>query len=259
MKPVNLSFMGNVSDEDRILLNKIYQWACAAEEKYTEKFSFFLDERQQNLCDKLLKSICFENYRFFGGYESAKRTVLGLFPPYGEFDDSDFPIDSFTFKYRKADVLTHRDFLGSLMSQRIARDTVGDIIVSEGKASVFVYKTVSPIVDEITKIGKIGVKASRGFEIKNIPVQQFEELCGTVASLRLDCLAGFALKTSREKASALIKIKGAEVNHMVVNAPDFPLSEGDDFSFRGFGKFRFESCGALTKKNRIHIILKKYI
>lgn len=259
MRPLDLSFLGELSDEERILLNRVAQWAEYCKDKYTEKYSFFLDERQKYLCESVLRSIGFENYLFFGGCDNAKRTVLGLFPPYVTPSEESFPISALTFKYRKADELTHRDFLGSFMAQGIMRNTVGDILVSEGETAVFVYDTVCSTIESIKKVGRVGVTVTQGFDKSFTPVQNFLEITGTVASLRLDCLLSLALRISREKASAIIKSTGAEVNCITVNSGDRRISEGDVFSVRGFGKFIFCKAGAVSKKERIHVTIKKYI
>ena len=143
MKLLDLSFLGNISSEDRIMLNRTAQWAYCAENKYQTKYSFFLDERQLSLCETVLKSVKFDGYCAFGGYEGAQRKVLGFFPPYGDKKQECFPIVPITFNYRKSDCLTHRDFLGAVMSLKVSREAVGDIIVSEGKSAVFLYETVS--------------------------------------------------------------------------------------------------------------------
>lgn len=259
MEHLNLSFLGELSDNERILLNQVSQWAEYTEEKYTQKYSFFLDERQKYLCESVLRSIGFENYFFFGGYNNSKRAVLGLFPPYCTPEKESFPISVLTFKYRKADELTHRDFLGSFMAQGIMRNTVGDILVSIGQSAVFVYDTVCSTIENITKVGRVGVTVNRGFDESIVPVQTFSDITGTVASLRLDCLLSLALRISREKAAATIKSTGAEVNCVMVYSGDRHLSEGDEFSVRGFGKFVFFKVGAVSKKERIHVTLKKYI
>lgn len=259
MRSVDLSFLGKISDDDQVMLNRLLDWTDAVTEKYIDKFSFFLDERQKSLCEKVLRSAGFENYRFFGGYNGAQRTVLGLFAPYSEPADDEFPIIPLTFSYRQADKLSHRDFLGCIMAQRVSRESVGDIIVSDGRAAVFLYKTVVNEISFLDKIGRVGVKVSQGFDEGIIPVQKFQQIDSTVASLRLDCVLSAAIKVSREKASALIKSKGAEVNHTSVYAPDLQLAEGSVFSVKGFGKFILEHVGGFSKKERIHITLQKYV
>ena len=255
----SLSFLGQLAAEDKLLAGRITDSIRMCGEKYVTKFTFFLDEHQQMLCRKLLASECFENYLFFGGYEGAQRCILGLFPPYCEADPSAFPMKAVSFKYRKTDVLTHRDFLGCLMSLGIERNTVGDIIVSEGQAAAFIYDTVVPSVLLIKKIGRVGVEASEGMNGITVPEQKYTSVTGTVASLRLDSVLSVALRLSREKTAALIRSGNVQVNYVVSLLTDTKTAQGDVFSVKGYGKFVLSEVGSVTKKDRIHITVNKYI
>lgn len=255
----DLRFLGDISQDDRLLAARILDNADQSENKYTEKFTFFLDEHQQMLAKKVLSSVCFENYSFFGGYEDAQRKILGTFAPYSVPDNSAFPLKAFTFEHRKADRLSHRDYLGCLMSLGIDRATVGDIIVSDGAAVVFVCDKVAPFVSGIEKIGRVGVKIREGFDLGEIPKQQYSEISGTVASMRFDCVLSLALRISREKAAELIRSGLAELDCVAVTAVDAAVSCGSVFSARGYGKFRIDTLGSVTKKDRIFITVKKYI
>ena len=144
MKEFNSSFLKNLSKSDCLLIDKIIDWVNIANEKYTEKFSFFLDCRQSKIAKQVLDSLKFDNYKLYGGYEDAHRLILGVFPPYSKADNYDFPVKGLTFTYRKCDVLTHCDVLGSLMSLKISRDCIGDIIIGEGKAIVFAVDKILP-------------------------------------------------------------------------------------------------------------------
>ena len=90
-----------------------------------------------------LDSSGFLTYRFYGGYEDSERKVLGLYF-YDEIED--FPVTALEITFRKADKLTHRDFLGALMSLGIERDTVGDILVEDGRCVVFVKSEISSYI-----------------------------------------------------------------------------------------------------------------
>lgn len=111
--------MPDLSEDDIRLLDRVSDWIMAADEKYITKFSAFLDERQCLLCEKLMASVKYENYRLWGGYENAARRMLCVYPEYGEAESEDFPITAITLLYRKEDKITHRDILGSLMGLRI--------------------------------------------------------------------------------------------------------------------------------------------
>lgn len=260
MKNLNLSFLNNITDEDKILLNQIAEWAFSAENRYLKKFSFFLDERQISICDQVLKSLKYSNYRFYGGYEYADRKILCVYSEYDKAEKEDFPIIPLAFKYNDSYELSHRDFLGSLMSLNISRNTVGDIIVGKGCAQVFVFDTVSDLIlSEVSKIGRVGVNIESNsiLAVSNSP--EFKEINGTVASLRLDCIVSLALHISREKAKALIISKNVAVNHVTINGTDTLLNLGDVFSIHGYGKFILKSLNGVSKKNRFHVTLNKYV
>jgi RNA-binding protein YlmH len=115
------------------------------------------------------------------------------------------------------------------------------------------------ISGSLSKIGRVGVKISddKPFILEN--AQKYQEISGTVASLRLDCVVGLAARISREKAAALIRTDRAEVNHLPVSSVSHELRGGDILSIRGYGRFVLSEINGYTKKDRIHIILKKYI
>ena len=253
------SFLGNLSDEDEILIHRVCDMAKRAEEKYFACFSHFLDARQQAFAREVLLSIKCDNFVFFGGYDGASRVKLGVFPDYEQPDEAKFGIVPFTFSYRKEDRLVHRDFLGSLMSLNTKRDTVGDIIIGEGKSVVYADEKVSCLIlSDIKKIGRIGVKISVGKDEEITPIQTFTEIKGTVSQLRLDCIVSLAVGISREKASLLIKNTGVNIDYRLINAPSYQLSEGQTFSIRGYGKYTFvKNCG-FTRKNRVIVIIKKF-
>lgn len=259
MKHRDLSFLHNVSDDDRILLNMILDRAEAAEEKYVTRYTFFLNGRERMLCEQVLASVKYENYLLWGGYEEAERTVLCVFPPYSDADIDAFPIVPVTFTFRKEDKIGHRDILGSLMGLGIKRECVGDILADEGKAAVFVYDTAANDVLAINRIGRVGVKTTIGFDHGLVKEPEMKEITGTVASLRLDCVLSLGLRISREKAAALIKSGAAEVGHVRTDQPKATVKEGDIFSVRGYGKYLFRSIDGTTGKDRIHITICKYI
>ena len=249
-----------LQDEDKILISRINDMIKFCNEKHSVKYTHFLDERQKQITLSYLKKEHFNNYLFYGGYDCSERCVLGMFPEYVEKSLEDFPITALSFKYREEDKLSHRDFLGALMSRQVKRSMLGDIVVNKGNAVVFVYNTVcDPILSEINKIGSVGVNVSIDKNPAIVKSERFSEITGTVSSLRLDSIVSLALRLSREKASQLIKSVGVDVNFELKNSVDFQLNEGDRFSMRGYGKFMLFSVNGKTKKDRIHICIKKYI
>lgn len=255
------------NDPDKLLEARIEDMYEMAERDYSCMYSLFLDERQcsaaERLCNKLSGSVHGGGlmYKLWGGYENAQRKMLCVYSEYcSEYFMQEYPIKCLTFKYRKEDKLSHRDFLGSFMGLRVKRETVGDIVVAEGEAQAFVTDNAAQHIEQlISKIGRVGVKIyhDEPFHLEN--EIKFKEISATVASLRLDCITAAAANISREKAASLIRSEKTDVNHFTVTSASHELKEGDVLSVRGFGRFVLSGINGITKKGRIHIILKKYI
>ena len=145
------------------------------------------------------------------------------------------------------------------MARQIKRNMLGDIIVGKGLTTVFVYNTVKDmLVSEINKIGSVGVRITETDNVDIQVEQSFIEKNGTVSSMRLDSIVSVASGLSRDKSASLIKGGNVTVMYYVVEAPAHQLREGDIFSVRGSGKYVLSSVNGKTKKDRIHITIKKY-
>lgn len=216
------------------------------------RFTAFLTEREQQLA-KFTAEASGADCSFWGGYETAVRKMFSF--PMAEPED--FPLEAVTFSFRGKDKLTHRDFLGALMSLGVKRDQIGDILVAEGAAVIFASKTVVSLLSEIEKVGRVGVRLQSGICI-DLPQQEFDEISVICASNRIDAVISAVCGLSREKSAALIKAGAVVINGVQCSSVSENVAEGDIFSVKGYGKFIFDSVGNLTKKGKNHIIIKKY-
>ncbi len=199
-----------------------------------------------------------DKFNFFGGYNGAERTVLGILPDW--CDDPIYPITAFTFTYRECDTLTHRDFLGALMALGISRETVGDILVEQGRAVVFVLSDVSKFVSsQISKIGNVGVKITEGF-VEPLPqTAKKQEFVTTVSSTRLDCVVASLCGLSRKDAAQKIEDGYVSVNSIVREKSTYAVLQGDTVTVRQKGRFEVSSCEEHSKKGRIILKYNKYV
>lgn len=253
------SYYLSLPEEDRLLVSHLLDMIEICEKSYQPRFSYFLNEHEAVLAESVMVEQKCEAYKLYGGFDGASRKILGVFPPYWE-DTENFPISALVFKYREADKLSHRDFLGAFMSKQLKRNVIGDIIIESGRATAFVHASVKDaLMFEINKIGSVGVKIT---EVKDPVVHaenNFTEKSGTVSSLRLDSIVSMAAGISREKSAILIKGGNVSVMYSTEISASRQLSEGDIFSARGYGKFILHSVNGKTKKDRFHITVKKYI
>ncbi len=243
--------------ETELFIARVNDTADICERTGKPKFMGFLSVEESVLANKLLSK---RNIRFklFGGYDDAERLVLCCLPDW--LEDTDFPIVPITFEFRKSDKLGHRDFLGSLMALGIKRETVGDILIGDGRAVVFVLSEISDyILSEVRKIGKIGVLVKSGYDDPLPQKSELKEFSETVASLRLDCVVSALAAVSRSIANEKINLGLVAVNSVTVVKPTKFVSDGDIVTVRGSGKYIIESTADLTKKKRTILKYKKYI
>lgn len=246
--------------DDSLFVARLQDLFDAAEQRNIPKFTSYLDERQIYIAQEQLKHREPDSWMLWGGYDGAQRQMLGVFPEYMEPSAEAFPLAALTFHFRKEDALTHRDFLGSLMALQIKREAVGDILVAEGICVLFVTDKVEPLIcNEITKIGRVGVRIDRGVTVPLPQTQRFREISGTIASLRLDCVVALMTGKSREKACELIRAGLVNLNHRETESNSAVVAAGDVLSVRGFGKARLSEELRETKKGRFYVTLLKYL
>lgn len=240
-----------ISDKDELFYSKIDDAVCLCLTRQKPYFFSFLSERKQALAKRYLDSVYFENYTFFGGYENSERKVLGLF-----FDEqrAKFPVSAIEFRYRNCDKLTHRDFLGALMSLGIERETVGDILVEDGRCIVFIKSELKDyITSQLFKIGNTGIKIQDA-DLNSLPKGRgFEETDYTVSSLRLDNIVAAITNLSREKTKVLILSGNVSLNFIKTQNVSGILNQGDTLTVRGKGKFVLNGVLGETRKGRIRI------
>ncbi len=222
-------------------------------------FLGFLDEGEAAFCEDALMRRKDVRWMFWGGYEQAERRLLGLFPEYLDPGEEHFPLAALTFSFREEDPLSHRDFLGAFMALGIERSVVGDILVGKGRCVAFVRREMEGyFLQNLRKIGRVGVRAASGAE-EPLPLhREFLELSGVVASERLDCLVGFLCRSSREKAAALIVSGMVMRNHREILSVSEHVKEGDVLSIRKQGKFIIDRLGPVTSKGRLSVRCRKY-
>ncbi len=245
------------SDDDKQLVAQLNDGIDLCLTRQKPYFMPFMSERKQAVLFSELKKAYFDNYLFFGGYGNSERKMLGLF--FDEPCEDCFPISAVEFSFRKCDKLTHRDFLGALMSLGIERETVGDILVEDGRAVVFVKTELSDyIMSQISKVGSVGVKVDDA-DLSKLPHGRgFEEKTYIVSSLRLDNIVAAVCRLSREKTRTVIMADSVCVNFEETKNVSLNLKEDDVFTIRGKGKFVLKSILGTTGKGRIRISVIHY-
>lgn len=207
-----------------------------------------------------------KNVRFVvsGGYEGAERVRLFFLPDY--IDEDNFFADEYISVIRVScpfGVLTHRDYLGSLMGLGIKRETLGDILIFDKYAYIICSSQIAGyIIENLNKIGRSGVECTLcALSEIEVPEPVFDVVSGTVASLRVDALTALAFGISRSTAAELIRDGRLSVDHIEQENPAADIGEGQLLSLRGYGRAKLYEVGGLSKKERwfvtFHVFSKK--
>lgn len=211
---------------------------------------------------------------FFGGYFAAQRKQIFLLPEYISFSaddnsvfdmigsDLDEAIAALKISGSGFRKLTHRDYLGSILSLGIEREKLGDICVTDDNSAIVFCscEVVDFLLFELSSIGNDKVKVEKIKIDKNMEsMQKYQSFSDTVASERLDCVVASLFNLSREKAQNLIKGGFVEFNYETASKSDSRVEKNDIISARGYGKFIVRDLSQATKKGRLRLFADKYI
>ncbi len=248
------------TSEDSLLLARVEDAVQLCDKHSYPHFVGFVDERQRALIAAAFRRLPQMTVAFWGGYEEAERTVFGAFPSFMEVDQTVFPLVALECTYRETATLTHRDFLGTVLSVGVKREKVGDILCGTGKTVLFVGEDIAPFLcEQITKVGGEGVTLTMGLSAPLDVTRTYKEIQMTVASPRLDNVVKTLTGLARDKAAALITGGLVSLCHQPCESVSKTVLEGDIVSIRGYGRFRIISLSNLTKKERIVLVAHKYL
>ena len=258
--------MASISDgrngdgQDALLAARLRDAADLCERRSCPRFVGFLDERQQAFARAVLGGDFVSGVLFHGGYEEAERRMAGLFPSFMDPDPAVFPIVPLGFHYRTGAGLTHRDFLGTLLSCGVRRERGGDSLCGDGVSVAFVGEEIAGFLQgQVERVRGEGVRAVLPYTGELPLARNTREIRDTVASPRLDAVVKAMAGVSREEASRRIAAGFVSLNHRPCVSSSAPVREGDVLSIRGEGRFVIDQLGPPTRKGRIFLTGRKYI
>ena len=248
--------------EDRLLLAKLWDKINAGVRKNIPANTCFLAPRELELAGFLFGNLP-GLYRF-GGYEDAERKMLVYLPDYLEESalyEDDSPLCCLEASFFEADKLSHRDFLGALMGAGIARETVGDICVGTGTCDFFVTAEIAPyLLQNFASAGRTKLHLEQ-IPLTNaaIPEPVVKEIKDTLASLRLDSVISSGFRVGRSLAAQYVTTGKAAIDGLPCEKPDKPVPEGAYISVRGLGKIQLQKVNGKTRKDRISVVIHRYV
>lgn len=171
-----------------------------------------------------------------------------------------FPVKFFKIvKKSKFISLEHKHYLGTILSLGIKREILGDLIVkNEICYGIIIDNMFEFLKNNLIKINSSPVEVIEIEEIE-VPISEFEEINITVSSARLDVIVAELANLSRTLAVEHVDLGYVQVNYEIEREKDFKLNVGDIIIIKKVGKFIFYEDKGLSKKNKMKLLIKKYI
>ena len=162
----------------------------------------------------------------------------------------------------KANVsLRHQDILGAMYSLNIASELFGDILIINQQYYIYIL----PIVRNYFESNFLMVKNCH-IELEEVPIQllenyerNYEKLELIVSSNRIDTVISNLIHTARSSIHDLIKKKEILLNYDFLKDSSYKLKEGDVFSIKKIGKYKYNGILKNTKSDHLIIEILKYL
>ena len=248
--------------EELMLQKRLIELSKTAYQKGIVTYSDFLNLNELNILHTTPKQEFYSCYETFGGYEFSERQMVAFLPDALCYDKN-YPMTALkieALQKKFSEKLSHRDYLGSILNLGIDRAKLGDILVEDDYAILFVQNSLKNfMLEELTRIRHTSVIVTEVVKEDFSYQPKTKEIQGTVSSLRLDSLLSLAFASSRSKLVAYIEGGKVFVNGKLITSNGYQIKEEDIISVRGLGRFRFKETMSQTKKGRYYVTIHLYV
>lgn len=259
-----------LNDEDRLLVSKLFDKIEFTSKRNAIENTDFLDMRQRQLLEKILKEIRYTNYIAYGGYKTAERTVIITYPEKLEeiFKEEKFDFNNIIKVIRiklpneLKGMYSHRNYLSGVVKIGLRREKVGDIITNKDGADLIVLKDASKyLLNGLKDLTRFSKSEFKEIKIDNLNIEEpkTEKISVIIPSMRIDSIVSEIIRTSRAKSSEIIKEEKVFINHELVLKGSKEVKTNDMITIRGKGRFKIGDILNNTKKGNLVLEIEKYV
>lgn len=252
------AFLNALSFEDKNKVSKLYEKICfclkTGREAYTEEF---YPPNVWKYLEKAKEALGV-NISSFGIFDEAERKVIA----FSQEEIWHFPISLIKIQNKSEFTkLTHRDYLGSILSLGIKREKFGDLICEDSSAYVAVYEELADyIIYNLESVGNSPCIVEKvDIYTEDLPQHKFQEENIISTSFRLDSIVSSITGLSRSKALDIIREGKVIKDYRVETEKDEIVQENSILTIRGYGKYKIVCQVGITGSGRFKILLKKFI
>ncbi len=240
-----------MTDDERYLVSRLKELSKRSFNRGIWTYSEFLTMAEQALVASA--SEC--SFELVGGFEAAERriAVFGSEENCGYQYEAPLKVVKIEPVSKKfSDNLSHRDFLGSIMSLGIKREVLGDIVIRENTGYVVCLENIAEyLCDNIVQIKHTTVHCEVLDSMPEGAMSEPTEKEVLVSSERVDAVVAAVYNLSRSDSKELFDQKKIFIDSKSVASPAANLKEGNVVSVRGKGRFKYFGVVRQTKKGKI--------
>lgn len=227
-------------------MNEQYEIKKYVDDILNGKSTKFLDGKMQKEVSKRLKK---KDYLIYKPYKDAEKVIFYREKP-----------KVILFEILCKQELKHSDILGSLFALGIDSSLFGDILIVNGHYYIYVLETMKEFFQfHFTMVGKYSITLEeKELSILEDYERTYEEIELLVSSERIDTVLSRLLNMNRNQIKEKMKQKEILFNYEWINQPSKILQEGDIFSIRRYGKYKYKGIIGTTKKGNFVVKCLKY-
>lgn len=252
-----------MSDEAEILKKRFVELAKKSHGSGIFLFSDFLGLAEQALFDSIKREIVGIKYDLFGGAEGAERVMVRFGDKEELFYELPFPIVTLRISpvsEKFAEKLTHRDYLGAILNLGIERSVVGDIVVRESSAYVFVREDIAPYIQsELVRVRHTDVRVSACESLPEGELYRTESRRVQIQSERLDAVIARVFNLSREDAQSLFSKRLVFASGREIGSVSYSPKLGEVVSVRGHGRFIYRGFESNTRRGKLNVLVDLFV
>ncbi|MCR4585203.1 MAG: DbpA RNA binding domain-containing protein [Lachnospiraceae bacterium] len=250
----------NEKDHEKLNINRFAELAERARRSGRYCYSSF---HSPSGASDAYKAAAEGEIRLWGGAPSCERVMVRFGDPEDLGYEEEFPIRVLyvsPVQEKFAESLSHRDYLGAILNLGIERDVIGDILVRDKSAYVFVAEEMADyITSGLERVKHTNVKVKPAGKLPEDMLPKLKEEAVTVSSPRLDAVLSKLLQLPRGEAKNLFDAEKVTVNGRLCRNPETILKEECGISVRGYGRFEYLGEMSETKKGKMRVIIRRYV
>lgn len=226
-------------------------------------YTNFFNLAEQAAVERVLMKADDVKYIKLGGYKSAERCIFCIYSVFIDYDAFNYiPIKVLVINWNgEYYQIKHRDVLGAILGLGIKREVIGDIIIEDDTAYVFVLENIAPfIIQHLIKVGPASTRVEcRDIDEVEVKGPNVKSINAVVPSIRLDCIAGAGFGMSRTKSVSMIRAGRVMLNWETCTKAAQEIEPGDIITIRGKGRIRYRDMISTTRRGRFSVEIERFI